>query len=29
MGDLSDDQRAKILCGNAARIFDIEQPAGR
>ena len=26
MGDLTDDQREKILGGNAARFFGIEQP---
>jgi predicted TIM-barrel fold metal-dependent hydrolase len=29
MGDLSDEQRAKILGGNAARFFGIERPTGR
>jgi pimeloyl-ACP methyl ester carboxylesterase len=29
MGDLSDDQRAKILGGNAAHFFGVEQPAHR
>jgi predicted TIM-barrel fold metal-dependent hydrolase len=29
MGDLSDEQRAKILGRNAARFFGIEQPARR
>ena len=27
MGDLTDDQRARILGGNAARFFGIEEPA--